>query len=34
MVYLDDGWGSESNLSCTNIAQRVYSDLVNAGFGR
>ena len=32
VVYLDDGWGTESSLSCTYIAESVYSDLVNAGF--
>ena len=32
VVYLDDGWGPESSLSCTYVAESVYSDLVNAGF--
>ena len=32
VVYVDDGWGTESSLSCTYVAQSVYSDLVNAGF--
>ncbi|MEW8542467.1 MAG: reverse transcriptase domain-containing protein [Candidatus Thiodiazotropha sp.] len=32
VVYLDDGWGTESSTNCVNTARIVYSDLVSAGF--